>query len=101
MTLPVVLVRQAELEFGEAAEWYEKRADGLGVDFVGCVRDALSKIAALPSLWPEAHNEIRRAPVRRFPYGVFYRIRQDDMIEVIGVIHDRRNPSILEARSLN
>jgi plasmid stabilization system protein ParE len=96
MSLPV-LTPDAEADIEEAALWYERRAAGLGVDFVARVRDAVSRIAAHPELYPSVHNVVRRARLKRFPYGVFYRI-QADRIEVIAVLHDRRNPTVWQQR---
>jgi plasmid stabilization system protein ParE len=98
MSLPVILTAEAEAELDEAAQWYEQRSAGLGVDLVARVRDTLSQIGDTPELYPEVHNDIRRAAVRRFPYGVFYR-RTTDRVEVIAVFHDRRDPSIWQSRA--
>ena len=61
------------------------------------VREALARIRENPDLYPKLHNEIRRGPVRRFPYGVFYR-KRENRIEVIAVLHDRRDPTVWRNR---
>jgi hypothetical protein len=53
MNMPVVLNAEAEADLDEAAQWYEKRLPGLGVDLVTRVRETLTRIAS----------------VHRFPYG--------------------------------
>jgi toxin ParE1/3/4 len=98
VTVPVVLTGDAEADLEEAALWYERRSVGLGVDLVARVRDAMGRIGDNPTLYPEAHPGVRRAPVRRFPYGVFYR-QWPDRIEVIAVFHDRRDPAAWQARA--
>jgi plasmid stabilization system protein ParE len=97
MSLPVVLTAEAEADLDEAAQWYEQRAVGLGIDLVARVRDSLSRIGVHPQLYPEVRRGIRRAGVRRFPFGIFYRLRPD-RVEVIAVFHDRRNPAIWQGR---
>jgi plasmid stabilization system protein ParE len=95
---PVVLTAEAEADLDEAAQWYEQRSPGLGADLVARVRDTLARVGNNPELYPEVHGGIRRAPVRRFPYGVFYRQR-NDRVAVIAVFHDRRDPSIWQSRA--
>jgi plasmid stabilization system protein ParE len=98
MTLPVVLTAEAEADLDEAAQWYEQRSSGLGSDLVSRVRDTLAQISSTPLLYPEVHAGIRRASVRRFPYGVFYRPGKN-RIEVIAVFHDRRDTTAVKRRS--
>src|SRR5437763_1662515 len=98
MSLPVVLTAEAEADLDEAAQWYERRSPGLGVDLVARARDVFGQIGATPELYPEVHAGLRRAPVRRFPYGVFYRLR-NDRVEVVAVFHDRRDPSAWQDRA--
>jgi len=38
-----------------------------------------------------AHGRVRRARLHRFPYGVYYTIRED-FIDVLAVYHGRRRP---------
>src|SRR5437879_4635726 len=97
MSLAVLLTPAAEDDVEEAAQWYEQRRDGLGRDLVRRVRDTLDRIRANPQLYPEVHFRVRRAPVRRFPFGVFYRVNPAN-IEVIGVFHDRRDPTVWNKR---
>jgi plasmid stabilization system protein ParE len=98
MSLPVVLTPEAEDDLEEAALWYEQRLAGLGTRLVAQVRAAISRISDLPDLYPEVHPGIRRVSVRRFPYGVFYR-RREERVEVIAILHDRRNPTVWQRRA--
>jgi hypothetical protein len=41
------------------------------------------------------YPRVRRASLRRFPYGVFYTIRED-RIDVLAVYHARRRPRTFE-----
>ncbi len=93
MSLPVKLTPEAEADLQEAGLWYDQRSAGLGARLVAKVREALTRLGNNPSLYPEVHQNIRQAPVKRFPYGVFYR-QLNDRVEVIAVFHDRRDPSI-------
>lgn len=93
----ILIVRpQAEAELLAARDWYENQRDGLGQEFVD-VREAVSEAATRPLSFPTVHGEIRRAILRRFPYGVFFRIVTDEII-ILGVIHGRRHSQQWKSR---
>jgi plasmid stabilization system protein ParE len=98
MRLPVVLSIEAEADLDQAAQWYEQRSARLGADLVTKVHDILVRIGDNPELYPKVHHDIRRALVRRFPYGVFYRVSVSG-VEVVGIFHDRRDPSTWQDRA--
>jgi len=87
-----ILIRPvAELEIAEAYRWYEERRDGLGNDFLLCMEESFEKIDRSPEQYPVVHREVRRALMRRFPYGIFY-IHEKERIVVLSVFHGSRNP---------
>ncbi len=94
MNLPVVLT--AEADFDAAADWYEEQA-GLGEKFTLHIRQVLVRIGLMPELHGALHQDIRRAKVQKFPCNVYYRVRPD-RIEVIAVLHGRRDPSAWKDR---
>jgi plasmid stabilization system protein ParE len=51
----------------------------------------LARIARQPEAYALQHKRVRRARLRRFPYGVYYTIREDG-IDVLAVYHGRRRP---------
>jgi plasmid stabilization system protein ParE len=97
MNQPVILSPVADRECEEAAAWYERVA-GLGERFVGRVQEALDCIGEMPEFYAAIHRNIRRVRVRRFPYIVFDRLR-NDRIEVIAVFHNTRNPKLWRSRA--
>jgi hypothetical protein len=60
----------AELEFNIAIDYYEEIKNGLGKDFSIEIANAIARIVDFPKAWPVIENNIRRALVRRFPFGV-------------------------------
>jgi plasmid stabilization system protein ParE len=75
----------------DAFEWYETKQSGLGIELREAVREKLSGIAASPLLYPVVHRNTRRALLRRFPYGLYYRV-YPGVIVVVACMHGRRNP---------
>jgi len=88
---------EAEADLKEAYCWYERQRDGLGADFLLCFEDALERVRRSPVLYPLVHKTVRRAWMRRFPYGLFY-VVEEQMVVVIGVFHARREPSCWQSR---
>jgi len=88
---------EAAVELAAAYDWYEARVEGLGNEFVRAVDACLASIERGPHVYPIVHKEIRRALLRRFPYGIFY-IFNDIEIVILACFHVRRDPKIWEKR---
>jgi plasmid stabilization system protein ParE len=58
----------------------------------------LSAIGQRPEAFRSVTAKTRRAMVRRFPYGVFFRVEQGAVI-VIAIMHASRNPRLWRKRS--
>ena len=97
MSLPVVLTVDAAADFDAAADWYEQQAR-LGAKFTLRIREALLRISQMPELRAVLYRDIRRARVEKFPYNVYYRVRPD-RVEVIAILHGRRDPSVWRSRA--
>jgi toxin ParE1/3/4 len=88
-----IIVREdAESDIADAALWYESKSSGLGSEFLRSVDACLSDIARTPQRFPVVHRNLRRALLRRFPFGVFF-ISDDDVVRVVACLHVRRNPA--------
>ena len=89
---PRFIVRPlAEADVAEAFDWYEERSPGLGMEFLRAVDVTFAIIARTPQLFPQLQKNVRRARLRRFPYGVFF-IARADAISVLAVMHAHRDP---------
>jgi plasmid stabilization system protein ParE len=58
---------------------------------------AIGRIAAHPDQWPQYRRGTRFFRLRRFPYLIVYR-KREDVIEVVAVAHARRKPSYWKKR---
>jgi len=88
---PVTLLLPAEEELTQAARFYEDRAAGLGAAFLDAVGTALKEIASHPTACAIVRSGIRRKLLRRFPFGILYAQRPDEIV-VIAVMHLHRRP---------
>ena len=77
MSLRVVFRRAAKDEFENAAAWYEEQHRGLGEEFITEIGEAIEKAAQHPDRYPTVFGDVRRTVLRRFPYAVYFRQRQD------------------------
>ena len=89
---------EAEAEMTAAARWYEERAPGLGAALLDEVEAAIARIAASPEAWSIVTDDIRRHVLHRFPFGVLYRVRSDQVF-VLAVMHLHREPHYWEHRT--
>src|SRR5581483_1901709 len=89
---PVILHPEAEAELEVSADFYEGRQPGLGEDFRAAVEEAVDQIRATPTAFsPYKGGPARRRLLRRFPFGVYY-VERDQDIHVVAVADQRRRP---------
>jgi plasmid stabilization system protein ParE len=92
MSYTLILRQEAERDLVEAYKWYEEKVPGLGSDFLAVIERALESIQENPARFPVIYRNVRRALMRRFPYGIFYFLEGERII-VLGVMHTARNPA--------
>lgn len=98
MTLELRVRPEAENDLADAAEWYEKQQARLGHQFLDEARTSFSAITENPLLFPIVHRNTRRALMRRFPFGIYYRIESTTLV-IIAVMHGSRHPRRWKSRS--
>jgi toxin ParE2 len=81
----------AEAELQEAIQFYEAAENGLGAKFLGEVEGALERIIRHPQAWAPISPRTRRCRTSRFPYGLFYQVRRDEIL-ILSVMDLRRDP---------
>jgi mRNA-degrading endonuclease RelE of RelBE toxin-antitoxin system len=91
MTMQIVILEIARLEFDEAKDFHEGEQPGLGSLFEEQIKHSLNRIRQYPQAWPSERKEIRRYLVHKFPYKILYSI-QDDKIVVLAFAHLHRQP---------
>lgn len=92
MSRRLVVRPEAESDILDAALWYEEQGQGLGLDLVQEVGIATRRAVEAPLLFPllRRRPEVRRVLTRRFPYRVFFVVR-DDAVVVFAVMHAARH----------
>ncbi len=102
MSLPVRFEREADVEYSEAARWYEDRRRGLGLEFLQAVDASIEQVLAFPTSGAAVNGvpvdlQVRRLPVKRFPFHIIY-LQSETELRVLAVAHDRRSPGYWQHR---
>ena len=82
---------KVSVDLREAYIWYEGKEPGLGLEFMDEVQRMLQHIQEHPLMFAIVEDDIRRARIDRFPYGIFY-VDEQNCIAVHSVLHLKRNP---------
>ncbi len=95
--MKISFLKIAQIEFEEAVDYYNLQSEGLGFDFALEVKKTLERIFSYPNAWASLSKNTKRCRCNRFPYGVVYQIRDDELL-VISVMHLHREPGMWEDR---
>ena len=98
MSREVVFRVVARNEYDAAVAWYEKERSGLGLAFQVAVDEALSRIAAHPTIFRLVRGPVRRAVLKRFPYTIYF-LAELDRVVVLAVYHGSRDPTEVRRRN--
>lgn len=88
---------EAEAEINEAVDYYEGRQKGLGLAFVKEVDLTIQNICYFPHAWSPLSKNTRRCLTNRFPYGVIYQTKNDEII-IIAVMQLNKKPGYWKKR---
>lgn len=83
---------RAKNDMETAFEWYEKQRKGLGTEFLNCIESSLQNVLSYPDMYQVAHFDFHRCIISRFPFSLFYKIENDNII-IHAVFDNRQDPS--------
>ena len=81
-------------ELEEIRDYYEDKSAGLGKAFIDEFERQLLSIAAMPTRWMIVRDDLRRSLMKRFPYVIFFRVIDEEVIRVTVVKHEKRHPAL-------
>lgn len=92
MSRRLIVRDEAEADLTEAALWYDEREAGLGLELTLEIRAAIGRAVENPlhHLLLRHRPEVRRLLARRFPYRVFFIVREDAIV-VFAFLHAARH----------
>jgi plasmid stabilization system protein ParE len=95
--MQVVYHREAQDELIAQAQFYEHRQPGLGASFLAAVDSAIERIVEQSTGMAIVEEDVRRCPVARFPFDVYFRVL-DEEIRILVIMHERRDPNYWKHR---
>ena len=78
------------IDVAEASVWYEQREPGVGARLEADTRELFRCLGDEALLYAVRFSDIRRANLRKFPYGIFYFVVGQSVV-VLGVFHAARD----------
>lgn len=78
-------------ELRQAAVYYEQEQNGLGALFLDEIDGAVDRILRFPFAWHPTSSRTRRCRTHRFPFGLLYQVRPDEIL-ITAVMDLRRDP---------
>ncbi len=98
MSLPVVLRPEAARDAEQTRDYLEGQQTGLEQRFLDRLHDVLARIDGLPELFGVVWRNVRAARLRHFRVVVYYPVHAD-RVEVLAVMHGRRDSSTWQSRA--
>jgi toxin ParE1/3/4 len=89
--------REAEQELAAAMEVGEKRARGLGQEFLEEVARVVALLCEFPEIGEPLDEHRRRFPLNRFPFGLIYRV-EGNTLRILAIAHRRQQPGFWRRR---
>jgi len=89
--MKVRLLRIAESEYREAYDYYEGVVPGLGDQFRDEFLSAVQRMIEFPQAWQKMSKRSRRCRLERFPHGIVYQQRADELL-IVAIMHLKQAP---------
>lgn len=80
-------------ELREIIDYYNACSDRLGNEFLNEFERHILKVSAMPMQWRTVNGDILRALMQRFPYCIYFRVLEDEVLRVTVIKHQRRHPA--------
>lgn len=87
----VVFRPEAKRDIVRATTWYAKENARLGEAFADAVDATVAAVLENPYLYAIVKRQSRRARVKGFRHGIYYRIAEDHVV-ITACTHFRRHP---------
>jgi plasmid stabilization system protein ParE len=88
---------EAEREVAAALKVGEERGFGLGRELVQEIRRVSALLCDVPHIGEPLDPRHRRFPLRKFPFGLIYRV-DGDLLRIIAIAHRRQRPGYWRGR---
>jgi len=97
MVRKIIVRPEAENDIYLAIDWYEDQCAGLGQEFFQELSISIDRVIESPLIYSDIYRNIRRALLRRFPFGIYYLFNIEN-ITVLSVLHLAMDPEKWKSR---
>ena len=85
------MLAQAEVELERAFDHYQIQREGLGLELLDEFRRGVESVLQYPAAWQRLDDIYRRYRLHRFPYGIVYRVSEDELM-IVAFMHMSQEP---------
>jgi plasmid stabilization system protein ParE len=97
VTRRIVFRPDASREFEQAVQKLQSENTAAAIGFLESVQRVLANLRTNPLQYQAIEGNIRRAPLRRFPYNVVYSVTELEVV-IIACAHTARHPKFWRKR---
>ena len=87
----IKISKNAQNEIYESVAYYNLQKETLGDEFKSDVKSRIDSIYYSPNLYPNITKTIKRCLLHRFPFSIFYSLKNDSIL-ILSVAHQHRKP---------
>ncbi|SBS29135.1 hypothetical protein MAQ5080_01303 [Marinomonas aquimarina] len=91
MPYRIFVRKEAEQDIRDSLDYYKRITPKLGHDFISRMDVTIAQVALNPFLYQLVHRDIRRALLKQFPIGLYYKVLGDKVV-TLAVMDSRRSP---------
>ena len=84
-------------ELINSIDYYEEKSPGLGAEFSKEIYSTIQRILHFPKAWVKISQNCRRCITQRFPYGIIYHKKEDEIL-ILGVMQLNQKPKKFDER---
>ena len=95
--MQVRIARSAETDLLEGYAFYEQQQAGIGEYFLDSLFADIDALVLFAGIHPKPDGRLHRTLAKRFPFAVYYEVR-DDIVTVVAVLDCRQNPASITQR---
>jgi plasmid stabilization system protein ParE len=93
----IIILSYAEQDIRDSVVHYNENEKGLDKHFLAIINQAFQLISSKPFAFPFVKNPIRKFVIRDFPFNVYF-VVEDDIVYILAVFHNKRNPKVWKTR---
>lgn len=95
MTYDLRFLPEVEDDLFSGYSWYEDKVLGLGEEFLRIFYASANSLTRNALIYRKVYGDFRRLLLRRFPYAIYFRIDNNEII-VFGLFHCARDPRTIK-----